>query len=113
MASLNNKRPPAVLKRTHEGAIAEQHLSDEEVLRRTLLSCMLWEDGFYESGVKIADRILTLAEKLPAERISAIAIEARKEHNLRHAPLLLLLALIRKGGSIVASTIEQVISRAD
>jgi len=37
-------------ERTHEGAPAFAHLSDEQRLRRSILSCLLWEDEFYEDG---------------------------------------------------------------
>ena len=42
--------------RTHEGAPAAV-ISAEQALRRTVLSCMLWEGEFYEDGVQVAGRI--------------------------------------------------------
>jgi 60 kDa SS-A/Ro ribonucleoprotein len=42
--------------RTHEGARA-RGLTPEQALRRSVLSCMLWEGEFYEDGVQIAGRI--------------------------------------------------------
>ena len=38
---------------THEGAQAHP-LNAEQKLRRSVLSCMLWEDEFYEDGQSIA-----------------------------------------------------------
>ena len=52
MAKLNKSK--AV--RTHEGAKGRAFTPEHE-LRRAVMSCMLWEDQFYEDGVSIADRI--------------------------------------------------------
>ena len=46
---------------THEGAQAARITSEQE-LRRTVAACLLWEDGFYESGESIADRIKAIVE---------------------------------------------------
>ena len=45
-----------VTPRTHEGAPAAV-ITAEQALRRSVLSCMLWEGEFYEDGVQIANRI--------------------------------------------------------
>jgi hypothetical protein len=97
---------------THEGAVAK-HISPEQELRRSVLSCLLWEDSFYESGQDIAARISETAAKCSTEFVSSLAIEARNVHCHRHAPLLLLLDLIRRGGAGVSDTIAQTIRRAD
>ena len=97
---------------THEGAPA-RILTAEQKLRRSVLSCLLWENEFYEDGQTIADRISALAAEVAPETLAALAIEAREQMKLRHAPLLLLCVLIRKGGRLVAPTIERVIQRAD
>ena len=44
---------------THEGAPAYT-ITPEQALRRTALSCLLWEGEFYEGGVQIATRIRDL-----------------------------------------------------
>ncbi len=97
---------------THEGARAK-HISAEAALRRSVLSCFLWESEFYEDGQTIADRIVELSDHVSAETLCALAVEARSEHNLRHVPLLLLTGLIRKGGSGVAEAVERTIQRPD
>lgn len=98
--------------RTHEGAPARR-INTEQQLKRSVLSCMLFEDEFYEDGQIIADRILTLAAECKPEFVASLAIMARSQFNLRHAPLLLLVALIKKGGKIVGDTIFATIQRAD
>ncbi len=91
-------------------------LNDELRLRRTVLSCMLWENEFYEDGETISARITSLAEKVAPETVAALAIEARTQMNLRHAPLLLLTVLAKTGAKkekLVANTVAEVIQRAD
>lgn len=102
--------------RTHEGALAVKALSNEQKLRRAVLSCLLWETEFYEDGEQIAGRIMALASAVEPEVVAKLAIEARSEMNLRHAPLLLLTVLAKTGAKrekLVANTIAQVIQRAD
>ena len=82
---------------THEGAPGARHLSAEQQLRRTVMSCLLWEKEFYEDGKSIADRIVESAEKVAPAVLAGIAIEAREVFNLRHVPLLLLDVLSKTG----------------
>jgi 60 kDa SS-A/Ro ribonucleoprotein len=100
---------PAV---THEGAPAAV-ITAEQALRRSVLSCLLWENEFYEDGQSIADRIAALSIEVTPQVLADLAVEARERFNLRHAPLMLLVGLVRHGGSLVAPTIERVIQRAD
>ena len=71
--------------RTHEGAPA-RNISTELQLRRSVLACLLWESQFYENGVEIAGRIAELVPKVDAEKVAALAVEAREQMKLRHAP---------------------------
>jgi len=100
--------------RTHEGAVA-QKVDAKSELRRTVLTCLLWEDTFYEKGSDIAKRIAALAAENKPEVVAALAREARGKMQLRHAPLFLTRELAhRKGaGPLVAETLEDVIQRAD
>ena len=77
-----------VRPRTHEGAPAAV-LTPERALRRSILACMLWENEFYEDGMTIASRIRELVPRVAAEKVAALAVEARTSMKLRHAPLLL------------------------
>lgn len=111
MASLNRKTytPPF---ETFEGAKA-QRLSNENQLRRTVLSCLLWEDGFYENGQTVAKRIETLVATCSPDFVANLAIEARANYNLRHVPLLLVREMVRNKHVLVADTVEKVIQRPD
>lgn len=98
---------------TFEGAPARR-INDEQALRRSVLSCLLWESEFYEDGVAIAERIAELAGKVAPEKVAALAIEARSVQHLRHAPLFLISALARHaGGKVVEDAVCDVIQRAD
>lgn len=98
---------------THEGGPAAS-ITPAEELTRTVLACLLWEDSFYEDGQSVADRIDSLCDRVSPEFIASLAITARHQHHIRHAPLLLLCNLARRGnGAIVSETICEVITRAD
>jgi 60 kDa SS-A/Ro ribonucleoprotein len=98
---------------TFEGAPAA-YMTDEQALRRSVLSCLLWEKEFYESGEDIAIRILDLTGKVAPEKVAALAVEARSVFHLRHAPLMLISALSRhSGGKIVENAVAETIQRAD
>lgn len=108
-----NTKPSYPFGTTFEGATAAR-MTDEQALRRSVLSCLLWESEFYEDGQTIAQRILDLVAKVPAAKVAALANEARNVHHLRHAPLLLVSALARhSGGAIVEQAVVDVIQRAD
>jgi 60 kDa SS-A/Ro ribonucleoprotein len=100
--------------RTHEGAVA-QKVSPKLELRRTVLTCLLWEDTFYEKGSAIAARVAELVRENKAEAVAALAREARDQMQLRHVPLFLVRELARRKGTgaLVAETLEHVIQRAD
>jgi hypothetical protein len=100
--------------RTHEGAPAKV-ITPEQALRRSVLSCMLWEGEFYEDGVQIAGRIHELVPQVDAEKVAALAVEARERMKLRHAPLLLVREMARHAThrGLVAETLSRVIQRAD
>jgi hypothetical protein len=76
---------------------------------------MLWEDQFYEDGVAIAGRIRELVPRVAAEKVAALAVEAREKMKLRHAPLLLVreMARLATHRQLVAETLFRVIQRAD
>jgi len=109
MSSTNHPEGP----RTHGGAEAF-HLTPIEELRRTVLSCMLWEGEAYESGGSIASRIAELVPACDPATVAQLAIEAREQQHLRHVPLLLVRALARCArGKLVGDTLARVIQRPD
>jgi 60 kDa SS-A/Ro ribonucleoprotein len=101
-------------EQTHEGAQAARITSEQE-LRRTVAACLLWEDGFYESGESIADRIKALVPKCRAAFVAACAFEARTKMKLRHVPLLLAREMARHDlhRGLVGKLLPSIIQRAD
>jgi hypothetical protein len=100
--------------RTHEGGAARA-ISVEQQLRRSVLACLLWEEQFYEDGVEIAGRIAKLIPQVEAEKVAALAVEARENMKLRHVPLLLVreMARLKTHRAEVSDTLAKVIQRAD
>jgi hypothetical protein len=76
---------------------------------------MLWESEFYEDGLQIASRIAELVPRVDAEKVAALAVEARQRMKLRHVPLLLVREMARHAShrGLVAETLARVIQRAD
>jgi 60 kDa SS-A/Ro ribonucleoprotein len=113
MARTNLKMKSAPIF-THEGAQAER-VTNELQLRRSVMSCMLFEDEFYEDGKTISDRIGQLIAKVDPQKVFDIAIEARENMKLRHIPLLLAREMARlphhKG--LVRYLLPRIIKRAD
>lgn len=107
---------------THEGARAA-NINAEQQLRRSVMSCLLWEKEFYEDGKSIAEHIKALVSLVKPEVVAGMAIEARTQMNLRHVSLFLARELARVArnkngtnkpyGSLVSNTIAAVIQRAD
>lgn len=99
---------------THEGAPAK-NINAVAQLKRSVLSCFLFENEFYEDGQEISKRIAELCDEVPVTIIAELAIYAREKANLRHVPLWLLIQLIRRGSGsgAVSDTIARVIQRAD
>jgi hypothetical protein len=111
---INTKRASL---RTHEGAPA-RHIGVLAQLRRSVLSCLLWESEFYEDGDEIGKRIADLTAQCEPQDVAALAIEAREQMHLRHVPLLLLRELARHPllkdrPQLVSRTMGRVLQRAD
>ena len=59
---------------THEGGRASL-ISPEQELRRSVLSCFLWESQFYENGQDIADRIRELVSLNPFQGLVGVSTD--------------------------------------
>jgi hypothetical protein len=113
MSGMNKTRVVNAVK-THGGAPVA-HENPERQLRRSVMSCMLWENSFYESGVDIAERIKSLVANVSPEIVSSMAIEARQKMNMRHAPLWIIRAMLDlpTHKKYCRKLIPQVVQRAD
>jgi hypothetical protein len=107
-----NKKPVPV--KTHEGGTAKR-ITKEQELARSVLSCMLWEDAFYEDGVEITERIKQLVPLVGPYFVQGLAIKARNQMKLRHVPLFITREMCRHvtHKSLVAETLREIIQRPD
>jgi len=110
MATLNRLRKIF----THEGAPATR-IDALGQLERSVMSCLLWEDEFYEDGQTIGQRIAELVKQVPAEDVARVAIQAKEDMRLRHVPLLLARELMRtkEGREQAKGLFPRVILRPD
>ena len=96
-----------------------RRIGPEQQLLRMVMSCFLWEDGFYSDGQTIADRITQAAHDCPVAFVLDVAKFARNIHHLRHAPLHLICAALthprRKpvDSTSIEMAIRSCIQRAD
>jgi len=99
---------------THEGAPAKR-IDALAQLERSVMSCLLWEDEFYESGQTIGQRIADLVAQLDPAEVARVAIQAKEDMRLRHVPLLLVRELLRskEGRKYAAEVFPRVILRPD
>jgi len=96
---------------THEGAPASAIKPIEE-LKRSVMSCMLWEDSFYEDGVAIADRVKELIGKVSQEEARNVLLDAKFNSKLRHMPLYLLVLFAGRGW-LKKEDVVKICTRAD
>ena len=112
MSKLNAKQPIPTPEFNDVG-VAVRAISPEAMLRRSVLSTMLWEGNAYGiDGETVAKRIQTLVAKCPSGYVSDLSTEARGKYNLRHVPLLLARELARTC-RLSADTLAAVIQRPD
>lgn len=99
---------------TNQGGRAVK-ISPIEELRRTVMSCLLWEASFTESGEDIAERLKGLIAKCDAFEVAGLAVAAREQFKLRHVPLFLVREMARNENQkfLVADTLSLIIQRAD
>ncbi|APW61639.1 TROVE domain-containing protein [Paludisphaera borealis] len=99
---------------THEGAPAAR-IDPLAQLERSVMSCLLWEDEFYEDGQTIGERIAGLVKQVPAEDVARVAIQAKEDMKLRHVPLLLARELMRtkEGRALAKDLFPKVVLRPD
>lgn len=97
----------------HEGAKAYA-MTPEMELYTAVVTCAL-SDKFYGSKDGRMDRIATLIRQVDHEFVAKLAVYARTQMNLRSIPLFLIveLAKIHNGDSLVKRTIEKCVLRAD
>lgn len=112
-----NVRASEVNAVTHEGGSGVKETPEKE-LTRGVSNLLLFEDTFYEKGKDVAARLSVLCDQVSIPFICDLAVRARGDLKLRHAPLWLMVQALRKRGTPeernrVGQTISDVIQRAD
>lgn len=87
----------------------------EELLRRAVMACLLWEDLFYESAEDNSENISNLIPLVRPETVCEIAIEARVDQKLRHVPLFIASEMLKHWThkQFVAELLPKIITRPD
>jgi hypothetical protein len=101
---------------TYEGGKASKFNSFEE-LKRATMSCLLWENEFYEDGVSIAERISTLVDKCIKQGLYNEVIDLLKkvkfDMRLRHCPLWMIVSIFKAGEKVSKEIIASILTRPD
>lgn len=75
--------------------MSNQVTSPIQILYRTCMACMLWEDLFYETGSDVAERISRLLPECTTQEIHELVIATAEDAKLRKLPLFLILELAK------------------
>ena len=99
--------------KNYEGAKAYA-MTPEMELYTAVVTCAL-SDTYYESGNERLQRISELIKQVDPVFVAKLAVYARTQMNLRSIPLFLIVELagIHNGDSLVKRTIEKTVLRAD
>ena len=107
-----NKKKKNLELKTHEGAPARRITPIQE-FKRTLLSCLLFENTFYENNISISERLSDLIPQIDIEQLKILTIQARNDFKLRHAPLFVAKEALKIKNSKFGDIIAQIIQRPD
>lgn len=83
-----------------------------EKAERTLVTCLLGEDNYYEDGQSITDRLASYVPELSEDACRKILKEAKVDNKLRHAPIFWAVQMA-KDGKLKADDVEMVTDRVD
>lgn len=87
----------------------------EALLRRVVMTNLLWEDNFYQSAGVSAQAIRDLVPQVDPTVVAQIARDARQEQGLRHVPLFVAVQMLKHEShrGLVADLLPSVVGRAD
>lgn len=105
MSKVNQKASVAESKKVYVPSVKED-------ARRTLMTCLLWEDTFYESGESISDRLRSYVSQLSESDCRELLKEAKIQNKLRHAPLFWAVQMA-KSGKLKADDVAMICDRVD
>lgn len=101
--------------KTYEGGKASK-IDVLEELRRSTMSCLLWENDFYEDGESIATRITSLIKKCVKRGLVNEVINIMldtKAAKLRHCPLWMIVGIFKAGAKVDKEIIAKILTRPD
>jgi len=89
--------------------------TNEALLRRAVMSCLLWEDVAYMSGADVAGEIERLVPLVGPSVVAEIAIESRLKQGLRHVSLFIVVEMCKYDGhrKFVREVVNRVVTRVD
>lgn len=87
----------------------------EGLLRRAVLTNLLWERLAYESGEAAAENIKALIPQVKPKTVYDIAVEARTKQKLRHVPLFIAreMARLPRHKALVSHLLRKIVLRPD
>lgn len=93
------------------------HITPLEELTRSAMSCLLWEDEFYDDGVSIAERIKELVQVCidngQYDGVIKLIKKVKFDMKLRHCPLWLIVSIYKAGQTVSKNLIASVLTRPD
>ena len=107
-----NAAPKPAPVYTHEGGKARR-INPEEQLKRLTACCFLGENTFYVEGVEIEKAIIEAVQHVNGAFARDWAIEVRSKWFMRHAPLLIIVSMLKKHKEFVADAITGCVQRPD
>lgn len=89
--------------------------SPEALLRRAVMSALLWEDIAYQTGQEVAENIRNLIPQVNPQKVAEIAFDARHVQKLRHVPLYIasVMAGLYTHKAWVSELLKRIVVRAD
>lgn len=105
VSKVNQKASVAEAKKVYVPGVKED-------ARRTLMTCLLWEDEYYENGVSIADRLRGYVKCLSEQDCRELLLEAKFQNKLRHAPLFWAVQMAKEG-KLKADDVAKICDRVD
>jgi hypothetical protein len=91
---------------------APRRMTTFEKAERTLVTCLLGEDTYYEDGQSIKERLASYVPVLSEESCRKILEEAKVDNKLRHAPIFWAVQMA-KDGKLKSNDVELITDRVD
>lgn len=91
---------------------APQRMTTFQKAERTLVTCMLGEDTYYEDGVSVKERLASYVPELSEDACRKLLKEAKVDNKLRHAPIFWATKMLKEG-YLKADDVEMITDRVD